>query len=614
MNFGLEIKIEKIYIEKLNSEKNVIMIIFNFKDNNSNKEWKVEKTYDVLINFLSTILYFFNLEKIPLIENFNENNFNIYLINLEKYLNNIFNLPEIYNFEQIRMFFDFNLNINNDNKNTFINLFNINIKNKNKEIIIKKIKLFENKLFIHYDFIEKNNNFFNFFSSSSSKSIFEILEINKNNNYNEYNYNSIYSNEFDNKILKFFIQNKNYVIISFENGKIIILKENKIFYNCNYNKNIKKIFFNEIKGYLYILSYNSKNIDIIEINYNKLIEKIFLSKNSIEKIIFNENNNLIFLLSNNFLYCYNLEKKLFINSIFLEFQIKSFFIKNNYNENTIIFYNSNNEIYFYNFINEKFIFKRKINCNNNINIKFNKILFIEKNLFVIYKNFLKIFNHNFEENEFCFNFNLENDSKIFYNNYENNNYFGIYDKKIIKIYKFNNYFYSEENRINKEINNYYFYDEIFNLNDINNKTNNNLKGNILKIKKFFSNQNFETKENNNNNNIIKENNIEDKKLNIEEQNSESTKNENYDSENENSLDGWEDEIPIIINRVNNININLEYNINNINLNNDINEQQNNLRNSYNSYSYQSNNNDNNNIFSNIKNIFNFSTRQNSFSY
>ena len=560
MNFGLEIKIEKIYIEKLNSEKNVIMIIFNFKDNNSNKEWKVEKTYDVLINFLSTILYFFNLEKIPLIENFNENNFNIYLINLEKYLNNIFNLPEIYNFEQIRMFFDFNLNINNDNKNTFINLFNINIKNKNKEIIIKKIKLFENKLFIHYDFIEKNNNFFNFFSSSSSKSIFEILEINKNNNYNEYNYNTIYSNEFDNKILKFFIQNKNYVIISFENGKIIILKENKIFYNCNYNKNIKKIFFNEIKGYLYILSYNSKNIDIIEINYNKLIEKIFLSKNSIEKIIFNENNNLIFLLSNNFLYCYNLEKKLFINSIFLEFEIKSFFIKNNYNENTIIFYNNNNEIYFYNFINEKFIFKRKINCNNNI-----------------------------------FNFNLENDSKIFYNNYENNNFFGIYDKKTIKIYKFNNYFYSEENRINKEINNYYFYDEIFNLNDINNKTNNNLKGNILKIKKFFSNQNIETKENNNN--INKEKNIENKKLNIEEQNSESTKYENNDSENENSLDGWEEEIPIIINRVNNIN--LEYNINNINLNNDINEQQNDLRNSYNSYSYQSNNNDNNNIFFNI---------------
>ena len=34
MNFGLEIKIEKIYIEKLNSEKNVIMIIFNFKYNN----------------------------------------------------------------------------------------------------------------------------------------------------------------------------------------------------------------------------------------------------------------------------------------------------------------------------------------------------------------------------------------------------------------------------------------------------------------------------------------------------------------------------------------------------------------------------------------------------
>ena len=602
MNFGLEIKIEKIYIEKLNSEKNVIMIIFNFKDNNSNKEWKVEKTYDVLINFLSTILYFFNLEKIPLIENFNENNFNIYLINLEKYLNNIFNLPEIYNFEQIRMFFDFNLNINNDNKNTFINLFNINIKNKNKEIIIKKIKLFENKLFIHYDFIEKNNNFFNFFSSSSSKSIFEILEINKNNNYNEYNYNKIYSNEFDNKILKFFIQNKNYVIISFENGKIIILKENKIFYNCNYNKNIKKIFFNEIKGYLYILSYNSKNIDIIEINYNKLIEKIFLSKNSIEKIIFNENNNLIFLLSNNFLYCYNLEKKLFINSIFLEFQIKSFFIINNYNENTIIFYNNNNEIYFYNFINEKFIFKRKINYNN-ININFNKIFFIEKNLFVIYKNFLKILNHNFEENEFCLNFNLEKDSKIFYNNnYEN--IFGIYDKKIIKIYKFTNYFYSEENRIKKEINNYYFYDEIFNLNDINNKTNNNLKGNILKIKKFFSNQNIKE----NDNNLNQEKNIE--KINNEEQNSESTKlNENYDSENENSLDGWEEEIPKIINRINNISkINVDFNVNNINFNNDINEPENNSRNSFNSYSYRSND-----IFSNIKNIFNFS-RENSFSY
>ena len=602
MNFGLEIKIEKIYIEKLNSEKNVIMIIFNFKDNNSNKEWKVEKTYDVLINFLSTILYFFKLEKMPLIENMNENNFNIFLIDLEKYLNNIFNLPEIYNFEQIRMFFEFNLNINNNSKNTFINLFNINNKNKNKEINIKKIKIFENKLFIHYDFDnENNNNFFNIFSSTSSKSIFEILEINKIINYNEFNYNKIYSNEFDNKIQKFFIQNKNYVIICFENGKIIILKENKIFYYCNYNKNIKKIFFNEIKGYLYILSYNSKNIDIIEINYNKLIEKIFLSKNSIEKIIFNENN-LIFLLSNNFLYCYNLEKKLFINSIFLEFQIKNFFIVNNYNENTIVFYNNNNEIYFYNFINEKFIFKRKINYNN-ININFNKIFFIEKNLFVIYKNFLKILNHNFEENEFCLNFNLEKDSKIFYNNnYEN--IFGIYDKKIIKIYKFTNYFYSEENRINKEINNYYFYDEIFNLNDINNKTNNNLKGNILKIKKFFSNQNIKE----NDNNLNQEKNIE--KINNEEQNSESTKlNENYDSENENSLDGWEEEIPKIINRINNISkINVDFNVNNINFNNDINEPENNSRNSFNSYSYRSND-----IFSNIKNIFNFS-RENSFSY
>ena len=133
------------------------------------------------------------------------------------------------------------------------------------------------------------------------------------------------------------------------------------------------------------------------------------------------------------MYCYNLEKKLFINSIFLEFQIKNFFIVNNYNENTIVFYNNNNEIYFYNFINEKFIFKRKINYNN-ININFNKIFFIEKNLFVIYKNFLKILNHNFEENEFCLNFNLEKDSKIFYNN----NYEIFLEFMIKKLLKFIN--------------------------------------------------------------------------------------------------------------------------------------------------------------------------------
>lgn len=210
----------------------------------------------------------------------------IYRLNLQKYLNQIFNRPDIFNCQFIQEYFEFNQFIQKPNHCTLIAKSDIN----NMEIFDLCISSEHNILFCSggkdipvISSISTINTLFSYFEENGFVKIYQINE----GAYGEVKLDVILNKRFSCQISNISFEDSNsYLTLGFFDGSIEIdyfnhLALHKIALLKPHTHKIINIYCDYIKGYIYSAAYNENLIIISELNYQKTIASFTISNSNL---------------------------------------------------------------------------------------------------------------------------------------------------------------------------------------------------------------------------------------------------------------------------------------------------------------------------------------------